>query len=322
MSLMTWMRERLERPAVIVGGVALLTIGVFAAVVGWAFFVGAGDPSYRPEVADSAPAADPAYLVGPHPLHNPQHLFDIYQPILDYMNARITGARLELEASRNYATYEEKLLGERKFPFAMPNPKQMVEATEAGYRIFGKLSDEDPSRGLIVVRRDGGIRKITDLKGKTVSYPAPTALFATMMPQYYLHTHGVDVHTDIHNLYVGSQESSIMAVYLGTSAAGATWPGPWKLFVKAHPDYAAALEVRWETTPLPNNGWVVRTDVPPELARRFAELLFSLPESEEGRALMAQVGVARFEPADDATYQPVRDFLKQYRETIGQVPEK
>ena len=322
MSLMTWVRERLERPAVAVGGVALLTIGIFAAVVGWAFFGGAGDPSYRPEVADSAPAAEPVYLVGPHPLHNPQHLFDIYQPILDYLNARITGARLELEASRNYAVYDEKLLKESKFPFAMPNPLQMVQATGAGYRIFGKLSDEDPSRGLIVVRTDSGIREISDLKGKAVSYPAPTALFATMMPQYYLQTHGLDVRTDITNLYVGSQESSIMAVFLGTSAAGATWPGPWKLFVKAHPDYAKMLEVRWQTPSLPNNGWVVRDDVPPELARRFAELLFSLPESEEGRALMARVGVARFEPADDATYRPVREFLKRYRETIGEVPEK
>jgi len=322
MGLLTRVRDWLRRPLVIVGGIAIVTAAVFAGVVAWAFFAGSGDRGYLPEVADSAPSAVPVYLVGPHPLHNPQHLFEVYQPILDYINARLEGARLELEASRNYAVYDEKLLKERKFSFAMPNPKQMVEAVGVGYRVFGQMSNEDPFRGVVVVRRDAGIRVVADLKGKTVSYPAPTALAATMMPQYYLHTHGLDVRADIHNLYVGSQESSIMSVYLGTSAAGATWPGPWKLFVKAHPDYAKALEVRWETPSLPNNGWVVRPDVPPELARRFAELLFGLPDSEEGRALMAKVGVARFEPADDATYQPVRDFLKQYRETIGQVPEQ
>ncbi len=312
----------LRRPLVIIGGIAALTAGAFAAVVGWGLLAGTGERGYLPEVSDSAPASDPVYLVGPHPLHNPQHLFEVYQPVLDSLNARIKGARLELEASRNYAVYDEKLLKERKFAFAMPNPKQMVEAAGAGYRIFGQMSNEDPFRGLIVVRKDSGLREVADLKGKTVSYPAPTALAATMMPQFYLHTHGLDVRSDIHNLYVGSQESSIMSVYLGTSAAGATWPGPWKLFAKAHPDYAAMLEVRWETPPMPNNGWVVRDDVPPGVARQFAEMLFALPESEEGRALMAKVGVARFEPADDATYQPVREFLQRYREAIGQVPEQ
>ncbi|MEI6558924.1 MAG: phosphate/phosphite/phosphonate ABC transporter substrate-binding protein [Rhodospirillaceae bacterium] len=298
-----------------------MTAILLVAVVGGLFLPGADDQPYQPEVSESAPVSLPVYLVGPHPLHNPQHLFEVYQPVIDYLNARLPGVRLELEASRSYAVYDGKLLKERKFHFAMPNPKQTVEATAAGYRVFGKMSDEDPFRGLVIVRTDSGIRTVGDLKGKTVSYPAPTALAATMMPQYYLHSHGLDVRTDIRNLYVGSQESSIMSVYLGTSAAGATWPGPWKLFVQAHPDYARMLEVRWETPPLPNNGWVVRGDVPPELARRFAELLFGLPDSAEGRALMAAVGVARFEPADDATYQPVRTFLDRYRETIGPVPE-
>ena len=97
------------------------------------------------------------------------------------------------------------------------------------------MGNDEMFRGIILVRKDSGIRKVTDLKGKKVSYPAPTALAATMMPQYYLHTHGIDVNRDIENLYVGSQESSIMNVLRGHVAAGATWSVPWKIFQQENP---------------------------------------------------------------------------------------
>ena len=44
-------------------------------------------------------------------------------------------------------------------------------------------------------------------------------LAATMMPQYYLHTHGIDVNRDVETRYVGSQESSILNVLRGHVAA-------------------------------------------------------------------------------------------------------
>jgi ABC-type amino acid transport substrate-binding protein len=161
-----------------------------------------------------------------------------------------------------------------------------------------------------------GIKKVADLKGKAVSYPAPTALAATMMPQYFLQTQGLDVNRDIANLYVGSQESSIMNVYLGKSAAGATWPPPWIAFTREHPNIAAQLEVKWETASLPNNGLVVRNDVPAPLRRQVEEALFNLHTTPEGKAILARMPLSRFEPATSATYEPVRTFLRQYAATV------
>jgi len=307
----------------------LALISIYAAVlavlggIAWTVFHPApSDGPYTPQVSATVSGALPVYLFGVHPLHNPQHLNEVYHPLVDHVNARLQGGRLELEASRNYATYDEKLLKERRFHFALPNPYQSVLATKAGYRIFGQMGNNDLFRGIILVRADSGIKEVPDLKGKVVSYPAQTALAATMMPQYYLHTHGIDVRTDIKNIYVGSQESSIMSVYLGTSTAGATWPVPWRLFEGAHPDIATQLEVRWVTDTLPNNGLVVREDVSPAIADQVIELLFAVWKSDEGRRIMERIGVPRFEPADDATYQPVRDFLLRYQETIGQVPDQ
>lgn len=280
---------------------------------------GKQEEGYQPGFGEQAAAGSVReYVVGIHPLHNPKRLFEVYGPIVEYLDAGIPEARFRLEASRNYEEFDKKL-DDGHFDFAMPNPYQTVRSLRHGYRVFGKMGDDADFRGIILVRRDSGIREVTDLKGKKVSYPAPTALAATMMPQYYLHTHGIDANRDIENLYVGSQESSIMNVLRGHVAAGATWPVPWKIFQQENPGLAAQLEVKWQTETLPNNGWVVRRDVPPELAERFAALLFGLNGSEEGRAMLARLPVSGFEAATDETYRPVSEYLRVFSETVRRV---
>jgi phosphonate transport system substrate-binding protein len=255
------------------------------------------------------------YSFAIHPLHNPEMLLERYGPIVDYLNRNIGDAHFVLEASRNYEEFDRKLYA-GKPDFALPNPYQTLNSLKHGYHVFGKMGDDHNFTGVWLVRRDSGIRKVADLKGKKVSYPAKTALAATMMPQYYLQTHGIDVNRDVENLYVGSQESSIMNVYLGQVAAGATWPIPWMIFQKDHPDQAAQLEKIWETEPLINNGLVARGDMPPELVERVATLLSTLHENEEGRAMLARLPISRFERASDASYDVVRSFLDKFSREV------
>jgi phosphonate transport system substrate-binding protein len=276
------------------------------------------DTVYEPSFSNQAKTEVKEYVVGIHPLHNPQRLMEMYGPILEHIDAAIPGVHFRLEASRNYEDFDKKLYSEH-FDFAMPNPYQTVLSLKHGYRVFGKMGDDDNFRGIILVRKDSGIRTVSDLKGKKVAYPAPTALAATMMPQYYLHTHGIDVNRDIENIYVGSQESVIMNVLRGHVAAGATWPLPWLTFSAEHPDQASQFEVKWQTETLPNNGWVVREGVPPELASQFATALFGLNDSAHGRKILERLPITRFEPATDATYAPVRDYLEVFSRTVRPV---
>ncbi len=255
------------------------------------------------------------YSFGVNPLHNPKQLLDIYGPLVDYLNQHLTGVVLKLEASRNFAAFEEKLYS-RQFAFARPNPYQIIEAEAKGYRIFGKMGNDEDFRGIILVRKDSGIQTVADLKGKKISYPAPTAVAATMLPQYYLHTHGLDINKDIENVYAGSQESVIMNVYLKITAAGGTWLLPWQNFQKDQPDKAKELEVKWETTPLQNNALVVRDDIPPEIVDKVSELLFTLHTHAAGQAILARIPMSKFEVAQHETYEPTRIFLKTFEATV------
>lgn len=274
--------------------------------------------AYQPQYSSIPPITVKEYVFGVHPLHNPKRLHEVFGPLMEFLEAKIPGTSFRLEASRDYAAYDKKLYA-GKFDFSLPNPFQTVNALETGYRVFGKMGDDHKFRGIILVRKDSGIEDVTDLKGQAVSYPAPTALAATMMPQHYLQTHGLDVMTETDIRYVGSQESSIMNVFLGDTMAAATWPPPWKLLSEERPELAEALEVKWQTEPLPNNGLVVREDVPHDLVKKVGAILFALHEHDEGRAILSRMDLSQFVQADDESYQPVINFISTFEKTVRPV---
>jgi phosphonate transport system substrate-binding protein len=255
---------------------------------------------------------------GVHPLHNPQKLHQLFDPLMAYLNRRIGGERFQLEASNNYAHFEAKLRA-HEFEFALPNPYQTVLAEDWGYRVIAKLADDHDFRGLIVVRRDSRIRQPADLKGKTVCYPAPTALAAAMLPRLYLATHGLDMQRDVTSRYVGSMDSSLMNVVQGQAAAAGVLPAAWRQFQREHPEESAQMTPLWQTPTLPSLAVMARQDVPAETVQAMLAALEQLHAVPEGLGVFAGLGMAdnHFRAASNADYAPVRAFIDEYQRVLG-----
>lgn len=261
------------------------------------------------------------YSFAVHPLHNPSKMNQAYQPLVSWLNRLDKEIRFDLEASRDYANFEEKFRA-RKPAFLLPNPWQTLEAMKVGYAVIAMAGEPRDFKGIFLVRRDSRIRKPGDMKGKAVSYPSHTALAACIMPQYFLYRHGVDVMADIENRYVGSQESAIMNAYLRQTAAAATWPPPWRAFQKDHPSEAAEMKLLWETESLVNNSVMARNDVPASVREQVRESLLKLHQTPEGQSILRGMETARFLPASGADYEIVRDFIARFEKEVRPVERK
>ena len=279
----------------------------------------AGDeqPLYRPSYGPDPGTQETQYIFAVHPILSPQKLSEVYGAILAVVNARLAPDKitLRLEASRDYKSFNAKLR-ERRVHFALPNPYQTLLSLDCGYRVFGKMDGDDDFRGVILLRKDSAVRTLADLRGKSVAFPAPTALAGTMLPQLYMQENGLDVTRDIELLYVGTHNSAMQSVALGTSAAACTWPLAWRAFQNDQPEVARQLEVRWTTDSLPSNGLVVRDDVPERVREKVAQALFGLAEGPEGREALTHGGVPRLVPAEARTFEPVRRFVERFQATI------
>jgi phosphonate transport system substrate-binding protein len=256
-----------------------------------------------------------------YPMYNHAKLIEVYQPLIDYLNARLQGVHLTLEASIDYADFEKKY-DERKPEFIISNPWQTLQAIKAGYHVIAMAGEPQDFKGIFVVRKDSGLKIPTDLKGKAVSYPSPTSMAGCIMPQFFLQTQGINVNSDIENRYVGSQESSIMNAYLGLTAAGATWMRPWLAFQKEYPKEAAELTVIWETESLVNGSVMVRNDIPAEIVEQIRMLLIELEGTTEGKTILAGMEMAHFLPASDDDYDVVRQFISRFEREVRPVQEK
>lgn len=295
----------------------------------WRFFIGfvvlllaaCGNnqgQQYTPKFGTQAPQQKTLYLFGVFPVHNPTQTLAVYGPLVDYLNEHISNAEFKLEASQNHSRFLQKVY-DHHFHFALGNPYQTVQAEQKGYTIFAKMGDND-FRGLILTRKDSPVKTLDDLRGKVISFPSPVALAAAMMPQAYMHDRGLKVN-DYKSIYVGSQESSIMNVYLGKVAAGATYPLSWRLFQQDHPNPAAELKVHWATDTLPSNGLIARDDVPLTLLKNVTHLILALHHNEAGKTILARIPITHFEAANHATYQTVVAFRNRFATEVRKVDQ-
>lgn len=257
------------------------------------------------------------YTLGIHPYLNSKKMYRSYRPIFDMIENKIGDIDIVLETSSSYAEYNTKLY-RGDFDFSLPNPFQTYKALSHGYKVVAKMKPDSVFRGIFVARRELGLKEPLELKGKKISFPAPTALAATMMPLYFLHEHGLDVQNDIEKRYVGSQYSSILNAYSLDTAVAATWPPPWEAWAKENPEKAEKMEVLWQTEPLINNGFVVKKELDPKVAEAVVDLLVRLDTTEKGKRLLKQAGFAGFERAENDNYTKiVGSFIEKYDAAIG-----
>lgn len=287
---------------------AALTLGFASIHAAWA-----NDGAYKP---GGVREESQVYLFGIHPQLNPEELYAAYGPLMRYLERKIPGVRFKMEASKDYPSYEAKLVA-RQFDFSLPNPYQTLLSLRHGYHVIAKNTPDSDFRGVLVARLDKKLSSPADLKGKTLCFPSATAVAATMLPLMYLHDHGIRISKDIQLNYVGSQYSSILNAYTGDADACGTSTRFWRTWSRDNPDKARLMRAVFTTHSLPHNGIVARNNIPPQLANQVARALAGMDKDPSVDQSQFKIDQAHFELANDATYQPMEEFLKRYDQSIG-----
>ena len=98
---------------------------------------------------------------------NPKHLLRTYQPLIDHLQAQLPDYQFELEASRDYASYERKI--EARAPaLLLPNPLQTLTAIDRGYTVVAMAGDPEEFRGVLLVPVDSPHRTLGQLLAHAV----------------------------------------------------------------------------------------------------------------------------------------------------------
>ena len=251
--------------------------------------------------AAESTTSSPVYSVGIVPQFDARRTYKIWRHILDKIQ-QATGLRFTLQGSPNIPAFEKALMS-GAFDFAYMNPYHALLANHSqGYvplvRDVGRRL-----QGILVVRRNSKIHSVMALAGKTIAFPSPNSLGATLLIRAEL--------KDKYNIqlipkYVRSHSSVYLNVALGQLVAGG---GVQKTLQQQAPNIRNKLRILYRTAWIVPHPFTAHPRVPTQVQQQVREALLALGQSKSGRQLLLQVPIQKIGRATMQDY----DLLSKHR---------
>jgi phosphonate transport system substrate-binding protein len=158
-------------------------------------------------------------------------------------------------------------------------------------------------RSIIIARNETPITSLETIKGRTFAFVDPGSTSGYMVPAAAFITAGITPEKDFGKvMYSGGHDATIVAVGEGKVDAGAVADRIYERGCTKGLADCNKLKVVWKSDPIPNDPVLYRKTLSEDLKKKIREAFYSvknLPFGEMGT-------VARFDPATDKDYDPVR----------------
>lgn len=255
-------------------------------------------------------AADDASLrFGVFPRWNAQIMVAEFAPLADTLSKAV-GRDVRIETDKDFASFMQRVFT-REFDLLHVNQLQYLQAHErAGYQVVAKLCEsvDCTLRAMIVTHADSGLRRVADLRGKTVAFGGRDAMVSHLLAQALLRRNGLDANT-YRSVFAKNPPNALLTAYNGAAdAAGVGSPvfeRP-EILRRVNPDKLRVLAMDEPVPPLPI---AVRAGLDPALARGLRSVLLDIAVSVEGRRLLARMGATHFAPAEHDEYAALADIV-------------
>ena len=243
----------------------------------------------------SSAGAQPSYTFGVVPQFEPRKLAGIWTPVLRDLEKR-TGFKLELVGSPRIPQFEAEF-EQGSYDFAYMNPYHALVAGRLQKYIPLVRDGSRQLYGILVVAKDSPIASIADLNGKTVAFPSPNALGASLLMRADLERlHKISVVP----LWAQTHTSSYLSVALGSAQAAG---GVMSTFQSQKPELRDRLKILYETRRMPPHPVVAHPRVPEADREKMRQAFLDMAADPQGAALLANVPIGRAVAASANDYQ-------------------
>lgn len=250
----------------------------------------------------------------------------LYEPMVERLS-EMTGKKIEFYLPTSYASVIEAMLsgwvdigmhGPYSYVIAKEkDPTLEVFATYAKHE--GHFQKEGAGyQGILVTRSDSGLDSIEKLEGTVLGLTDPASTSGNLLPRVgFTEVIGKDLEAYFSKVvYTGGHDLSAIAVKEGKVDAA---------FVATHRidnvidrDLATMEEyqVLWESPVIPQDPFVYRSSLCPDLKESIEQAFLGLHETERGRTYLENVNASRFVKMTDADYDIIR-ALKKAKESAS-----
>lgn len=239
-------------------------------------------------------------VFGVVPQQSPIELVKDWQPVVNYLE-NATGEKVILKIERSIPEFE-KVLYNGGYDVAFMNPYHYVIAHKRqGY--IAKIRDEKNTVGILVVRKNSGLKEISALKGKQFLFPAPDAFAATLLTKYeLLKKFGIDVNKEKNYRYVNSHDSVYKGVARGIGDVGG---GIERTFNNLDDkETKESLVILYKTKGYPSHPFAFKPSMSDKVKGKIMKAILEIPDD-----LLTALSMKHLIEINDSEYTSVRDIV-------------
>ena len=216
----------------------------------------------------------------------------------------------------NYELQVDALLS-GQIHVAWNSPLAWVDAQRRTNGTCRALAMRDTDRDRVthlLVKSDGGVRSVADLRGKVVATGAIDSPQATLLPLHLLEQHGLvagrdftvrrfDVLVGKHGDHVGGERKALECLQQGEASASAILDLNWQAWQKDGTADSSRLRVLATTEPFDHCNFTVLGSFPEADERRWSEVLFRMSyDNPAHREMMDMEGLKAWCPGRTDRY--------------------
>ncbi len=265
-------------------------------------------------------------VLGLVPANEAEAMVDNLQPLADYLQTRL-GIPVRAFVPQDYTGVVEAMGSGRADIGMLPPFAAMlgmrrydlepvlisVRNGETGYRSQWMTSDrslcpDEPvadERGLLSCSGS-----LEDVRGRSVAFTDPNSTSGFLFPSLQLIEAGMDPESDLRRLFVGGHDAAVLAAYGGDVDISVSYDDARGMVRPQYPDVGERVIVFAHSPRIPNDGVLLRSDLPPDLKGAIAEAFVALAEDQrelprEERVLWVLYEIDDFVPATAGIFDPV-----------------
>ena len=242
--------------------------------------------------------------------------FKKFHPLVAYLTQK-TGLPIRLVVPEDLSKFETSL-NNGEIDFALQDPHTFLKLSD----LFDKdshiralnLEGGTTQSGVIIVRKDSGIHKITDLKGKTVMFGPKFSASKWLAGRLLLEENGINIEKDLKAyLNGGCCEDIAFNVYLKAVDAGVVCDH----FAGEHEDKqkelgidASQIMVIAKTKDVPMKVFGARKGIDKEIIMKMKQALLHLDRhNPEQMKMLQQAELGGFQAYSDGDFSLIRTMM-------------
>ena len=229
-----------------------------------------------------------------------------FTPLASYLEKQL-GMKVEFTPVTDYPAAVESLVN-KKVDLAWLGGFTFVQASiRSGGKVIPLAQREEDTRfqSVFIAKTSSQINKLSDMKGKQVSFGSQSSTSGHLMPRSFLLQAGIDPDQDFKRVaFSGAHDATIASVVSGKVDAAALDITVWKKFVAENKVDTQAVNVFYTTPTYFNYNWSVHADMPAALREKIKAALLALnPATPEHAEILKLNRATRYVPTTPENYK-------------------